>query len=187
MKPMLTLAAGVLALALAGASTSAMAAAAAAPPASKVKGEACMRQQQLACAEANFKGYLKANPNDTRTRALLAITLTDAGKHAESLPVYEQVMAEGEGTYDLFANYAISLDATGKLEESMEWNRKTLELVPQLVDVRGTLARQLVRQGKREEAIALLEEFDAYLKEKGQNPYFTGQIIAIKASMKPKG
>jgi len=103
------------------------------------------------------------------------------------------VLKEGAGTYDLFANYAISLDALGKADESIKWNRKTLELVPNLVDVRGTLAQQLAKQGKHDEAIKLLPEFDAYLKRNGQGPYFTGQIMTIReardaaAKAAPKG
>ena len=52
--------------------------------------------------------------------------------------------------------------------------------MPNLVDVRGALAAQLVRTGQRDEAIALLEEFDAFLKDNGRPPYFTAQIASIR-------
>lgn len=150
------------------------------PPASKADAEDCYRRQDYGCAALNYYGYLQKFPTETSTRAIYAITLTRSGQHAIALPQYERVMKEGAGTYDLFASYAISLDALGKADESIKWNRKTLELVPNLVDVRGTLAQQLVKQGRHDEAIRLLEEFDAYLKRNGQNPYFTGQIMTIR-------
>lgn len=150
------------------------------PPASKTDAEACYRARDYGCAALNYYGYLQKFPTETDTRAIYAITLTKSGQHAIAIPQYERVLKEGAGTYDLFANYAISLDALGKAEESIKWNRKTLDLVPNLVDVRGTLAQQLVKQGKHDEAIKLLQDFDAYLKRNGQGPYFTGQIMTIK-------
>lgn len=149
-------------------------------PASKTDAEACYRQQDYRCAALNYYGYLKLYPTETDNRAIYALTLTKSGQHAIAVPQYAQVLKEGAGTYDLFANYAISLDAVGKADESIKWNRKTLELVPNLVDVRGTLAQQLVKQGKYDEAIKLLQDFDSYLKARGQSPYFTGQIMTIR-------
>lgn len=157
------------------------------PPASKPDAEACYRKQDYGCAALNYYGYLQKFPTETDTRAIYAIALTRSGQHAIALPQYERVMKEGVGTYDLFANYAISLDALGKAEESMTWNRKTLELVPNLVDVRGMLAGQLVKQGKHDEAIKLLQDFDAYLKRNGQKPYFTGQIMTIREAKAKAG
>lgn len=150
------------------------------PPASKEDAEACARRRDYGCAALNYYGYLQKFPTETDTRAVYAIMLTRSGQHAIAIPQYERVLKEGAGAYDLFAAYAESLDALGRADESIKWNRKTLELVPNLVDVRGTLAQQLVKQGKHDEAIKLLEDFDAYLKRNGQGPYFTGQIMTIK-------
>lgn len=149
-------------------------------PASKEDAQDCYRRRDYRCAALNYYGYLRLYPTESDTRAIYAIALTKSGQHRLAIPQYEQVLKEGVGTYDLFANYAISLDALGRTEDSMTWNRKTLALVPNLVDVRGTLAQQLVRQGKHDEAIKLLQEFDAYLKKNGQSPYFAGQIMVIK-------
>lgn len=149
-------------------------------PASKEDAQTCYRARDYRCAALNYYGYLKLYPTESDTRAIYAISLTKSGQHPLAVPQYEQVLREGVGTYDLFANYAISLDALGRTEDSMRWNRKTLELVPNLVDVRGMLAQQLVRQGRHDEAIKLLQDFDAYLKKNGQSPYFQGQIMVIR-------
>lgn len=153
-------------------------------PASKDTAMTCLRDNDLPCAEANLRGYLKQYPNDSESAAVLAITLTKEGKHNESLPFYDRAVKAGQVTYDLFAFYAKSLDATGNLDHAIYYNKKALQIVPSLVDVRGDLARQLVRKGQPDEAVALLKWFDADLKKKGQPPYFTAQIAAIREAAK---
>lgn len=153
-------------------------------PASKDTAMTCLRNNDLPCAEANLRGYVKQYPNDSESTAVLAITLTKEGKHREALPFYVSAVTAGQVTYDLFAFYALSLDATGDLDGAIRYNAKALEIVPGLVDVRGDMARQLVRKGKPADAIALLRWYDSYLKKQGQKPYFTAQIAAIQEGMK---
>jgi tetratricopeptide (TPR) repeat protein len=126
----------------------------------------------------------QAVPQDSESAAVLGITLTRAGKHREALPFYASAVKAGESTYDLFAGYALSLDASGDLANAITYNRKALQIVPQLVDVRGDLARELVQTGKPQEALDLLREFDKELEAKGQPAYFTVQIQDIEARMR---
>lgn len=153
-------------------------------PASKDTAMTCLRDNDLACAEANLRGYLKQYPTDSESTAVLAITLTKAGKHRESLAFYDTAVKAGQVTYDLFAFYAKSLDATGNLDHAIYYNKKSLQIVPSLVDVRGDLARQLVRKGDAAQAVALLKWYDNDLKQKGHPPYFTAQIAAIQEAAK---
>ncbi len=153
-------------------------------PASKDTAMTCLRDNDLPCAEANLRGYLKQYPTDSESTAVLAITLTKAGKHRESLPFYDTAVKAGQVTYDLFAFYARSLDATGNLDHAIYYNKKSLQIVPSLVDVRGDLARQLVRKGDPAQAVALLKWHDNDLKRKGHPPYFTAQIAAIQEAAK---
>ena len=153
-------------------------------PASKDVAMKCLQAGDFACAEANLRGYLKQYPTDSDTTAILAIVLSQAGKHREALPFHARAVEAGEATYDIFAWYARSLDATGDLAGAMTYNRKALQMVPSLVDVRSDLAQQLVRSGKPEEAIALLREYDDDLAGKGHPPYFTVQIAGIEEAMK---
>ena len=88
-------------------------------PASKDTAMTCLRDNDLPCAEANLRGYLKQYPTDSESTAVLAITLTKAGKHRESLPFYDTAVKAGQVTYDLFAFYARSLDATGNLDHAI--------------------------------------------------------------------
>ncbi len=153
-----------------------------APPqrASLEDGDRCFAARDWACAAANYDGYLQTYPEDPTVNARLALARTRSGKHREALPAYQKAEALGVVTYDLYAGYATSLEATSDLEGAIRANEKALEIVPNLVDVRGSLAAQLVRVGRRDEAIALLEEFDAYLRDNGRPPYFTGQISTIR-------
>lgn len=155
--------------------------AAAAPErASLPDGDSCFARRDWNCAAANYNGYLKQYPNDPVVNAKLGISRTRAGNHREALPFYKRAEELGVITYDMYAGYAISLEAAGDLPNAMRANRKALEIVPSLVDVRGALAAQLVRSGQPAEAVKLLEEFDTALKRQGQPPYFTAQIASIK-------
>ena len=156
-----------------------------APPqrASLSDGDQCFADQDWNCAAANYNGYLQTYPDDPAVNAKLAIARTRAGHHREAVPFYRHAESLGVATYDMYAGYAISLEATGDLDGAIRANQRALEAVPSLVDVRGSLAAQLVRRGDPEEAVALLEEFDDYLRETGQNPYFTAQIAGIREQM----
>lgn len=149
-------------------------------PASLSDGDECFASRDWNCAAANYNGYLKAYPNDPMVNAKLGIARTRAGHHREAVPFYKRAEELGVVTYDMYAGYAISLEATGDLDGAIRANRKSLELVPSLVDVRGALAAQLVRKGQPREAVALLEEFDNGLKRQGDQPYFPAQIASIK-------
>lgn len=140
----------------------------------------CLRDRDFNCAEADLRAYMRKYPNDANTGAMLAITLTQDGQHQEALPYYRKAIAEGISTYDLFANYAVSLDTTGQTDEAIKQNYAALKLVPNLVDVRGALADQLVRRGKVQEALNVLESFDQTLQDEGQPAYFASKASQLR-------
>lgn len=143
----------------------------------------CLEARDVECAEADYKAYLAKYPDDPRANGALAIILTQDGRHKAAIPYYRKALSLGEATYDLYANFAVSLENTGQLDEAIKMNRAALELQPSLVDVRGSLANQLVRKGRYQEARTLLESFDESLIERGEPPYFTAQITQIRARM----
>lgn len=134
-------------------------------------------------AEEGLRWLLERDPKNTMTQANLAFALTSQGKDAEALAIYARLVEGGEGTYDLFAFYARSLAAVGRNDEAITWNYRALSLVPQLVDVRGNLAKVLVKQGRGYEALSLLTSFDDELQAKGQKPYFRGQRMSIASAL----
>jgi predicted aspartyl protease len=143
----------------------------------------CIEAHDLACAEADYRAYLAKYPDDARANATLAILLTQDGRHRAAIPYYRKAIAVGVATYDLYANFAVSLEATGQLDEAIKMNQAALALVPSLVDVRGSLASELVRKGRYQEARTLLESYDQLLIERGEPPYFTAQIQQIRLRM----
>jgi tetratricopeptide (TPR) repeat protein len=147
----------------------------------------CQQLRQLDCAEKNWVQYIKMNPTDAHAIASLAIIYSWDEKHALAIVQAEKAIEMGQGTYDLFAAYARSLEKVGRIDESIDWNYKTLAIMPKLVNVRGDLARQLVAKKREYEALALLASFDATLEEKGHGHYFDGQRIAIETTIERQG
>lgn len=180
----LMLAAGLAVLMVAGCKPAPAPQPAAPMPSDIAAGERCYAEGHFGCAAQNFYGYLKLYPDDTHAQAMEALSLTRQGAHKDAVFWYRKAAAGGTGTYDFYAGYAISLEQTGDLDGAIKYNRRALDLVPSLVDVRGDLARQLVKQGKPQEALDLLESFDRHLVKVGEAPYFSGQILAIKDQMK---
>lgn len=133
--------------------------------------KACLSAGDMRCAEADFNAYLQKYPSDASATAIMALTLTQDGRHHEAIRYYERAAKLGVSTYDFYANYAVSLNNEGRLDEAIKMNYAALKIVPSLVDVRGALADQLVRQGKPKDAVALLESFDQTLEDQGHPPY----------------
>jgi clan AA aspartic protease (TIGR02281 family) len=142
-----------------------------------------LRNGDLPGAEADMVAYLGQYPKDAQANALLAITLTQDGHHKEALYYYKVAEGLDVGTYDFYAGYGRSLDAMGDTDGAIRMNQAALKLVPQLVDVRGSLADELVRKGRGPEALDLLESFDRQLEANGHQAYFTGQIERIKTAL----
>ena len=142
----------------------------------------CMRARDYACAEKNWTQYVRLRPSDSNGVANLGIVMNLQGKHEQAVAQFKKAIAMGEGTYDLFAYLARSLEALGRIDEAIDWSYKALAIVPDLVDVRGDLAKMLVAKGRHYEALSLLAAQDAKLESTGGRPYFEGQRIAIESS-----
>jgi clan AA aspartic protease (TIGR02281 family) len=145
--------------------------------------QSCVSDGNLKCAEYNYMGYLKKYPSDAQSTARLALILTQDGQHGEALPYYEQALKLGVQTYDLYAGYAISLNNTGRTEAAIKMNYAALKIAPSLVDVRGALADQLLKQGRPKEALALLDDFDQSLADQGAEPYFQSRVEQLRIQL----
>lgn len=143
----------------------------------------CLRLQNLECAEANWRDYNRLRPGDPVGQANLGFVLNARDKHAEAVEEFKKAIALGEGAYDLFAYHADSLAKLGDSAQAIEWSYKALAAAPNLVDVRGKLAKLLVGANRPYEAMALLQSYDAQLETRGQPSYFSGQRIAIETSI----
>lgn len=130
------------------------------------------------------KKIIEKEKNNSRAYALIAMSYTRNNQHVEAIPYYSRAVELGAATFDFFGHYAISLDAVGDTEAAIKWNRRALEIVPDLVDVTKSLAIQLSRSEKKEEAINLLESFDATQRRLGRSERFKGEIMILKDGLK---
>jgi clan AA aspartic protease (TIGR02281 family) len=149
----------------------------------RARADACERRGELACAQEALAGYLKLRPDDAVAHARLGHVMARRDDDVHAVAEYQRAIDSGEGTYDLFAWYAESLGRVGRTDEAIEWSYRSLSLVPNLVDVRGSLARMLVARGRGYEALSLLESFDADAESRGRGAYFAGQRIAIETAL----
>lgn len=115
------------------------------PPAElKADAQQCMQDNDLACAERRWEEYLDVQPSDSSALATLGIVQSEQGEDKDAVVNLQKAISQGEGTYDLFAAYARSLGRLGKTDEAIDWSYKALAIVPNLVDVRGELAKLLI-------------------------------------------
>jgi len=142
---------------------------------------ACRTAADLACEETNWRTVLRMRPDYARGMANLGWVLNKRDQHAEAVTWFQRAIEQGEGAYDLFAYYADSLARLGRVDEAIEWNYRCLEVLPRAVDVRGTLARQLVQKKRRYEALALLAAFDEVVQTPSGASYFDAQRISIES------
>jgi len=143
----------------------------------------CERDADLPCAQETLEALLKKQPDDVTARAHLGLVMAHRDDDAHAVVEFKRAIDGGEGTYDLFAWYADSLARLGRSDEAIEWSYRSLSLVPNLVDVRGKLARLLVARGRPYEALSLLASYDADAAAKGRRGYFEGQRIAIESAL----
>jgi tetratricopeptide (TPR) repeat protein len=140
----------------------------------------CWKARDLACAEVNWAEVVRQRPTDGRAVANLAMVLNLRDKHEQAVIQFQKAVGMGEGTYDMFAYYADSLEKLGKVDEAIDWSYRALSVYPALVDVRGSLAKLLVQRQRPHEALALLQAYDADSQANGHPPYFGGQRISIE-------
>ncbi len=158
-------------------------------PASAFKSGAikCMQSRHFECAASNWVRYIQMRPTDAHAMASLAIVYHWDDKPEAAIVQAEKAIALGQGAYDLFAAYATSLEKVGRIDEAIDWSYKSLAIVPNLVNVRGDLARLLLMKKREYEALALLTSFDATLEAEGHRQYFDGQRMSIESIIEKQG
>ncbi|MES2019233.1 MAG: aspartyl protease family protein [Pseudomonadota bacterium] len=157
------------------------------PSAFKEAAIKCQGTRHWDCAAKNWVQYSKMRPTDAHAMASLAVIYNWDDKPEAAIVQAEKAIAMGQGTYDLFAAYAESLEKVGRIDEAIDWSYKTLAIMNTLVNVRGDLARLLVMKKREYEALALLASFDATLEAKGHGNYFEGQRISIESTIERQG
>lgn len=155
------------------------------PTNSLADAQTCLHAGDLACAADNLKGYLRLKPEDMHATGLLAIILTQTGKHEEAIPMARKAIAGGVQDAQLYANLGGSLGATGDVDAAIAANRKALELDPNLIDVAMATAGMLNDKGQAAEGVKILEAFDAHQVAGGHPAKFPAMIEVMKQNITP--
>ena len=122
-------------------------------------GASCNTKNDMKCAQAVFKRIIELDNSDHTALANLAISLTRAGKHADSLDFYNRYFSAGHRTTDTMAYYARSLRATGKSVEALDWNYKVMNEYPHFVDVAESIVSLLIEQKEIQKAFDFINFF----------------------------
>lgn len=146
--------------------------------------EKCDRTSNLDCRLHAYKSLVELDPENVIYQANHAFTLTKLNSHEEALPIYEKLIAQGEGTYDLMAFYGTTLEKLGRTEDAMKWFKNALSINPRLMDTTKDLALLLNRMGQPEQAASLMESFvERFPQSAG---YLKGSILSILESNETK-
>lgn len=146
------------------------------------KKDQCLETADRACLQVIYKRLITLAPTDTAFKANYAFLLTESQQHKEALPIYEQIIASGEGTYDLMAYYGRSLDALGETAKAIDWFQNSLSINPNLLDITQQLAVTMVKDKRHYEAASLLDSFISKFPE--SEGTLKGNLISIKSQMK---
>ena len=126
------------------------------------------------------KKVLAKDPNNSKANVFIAFSYMRMSRYEEAVPYFKKALEQGANTYDVYSLYGMTLEALGDSSGAIKWYKQALIIYPALSDVTGKLANLLAKDGKKDEAISLLEKYDATLVQKGKAPIFQGQIMVIK-------
>lgn len=81
-----------------------------------------------------------------------------AGRHAEAVAGYRQLLQADPGQAEVYVNIGIALKAQGQLGEAVACYKQAIQLKPELVEAHYNLANALKDQGRHTEAIESYEQ-----------------------------
>jgi clan AA aspartic protease (TIGR02281 family) len=144
------------------------------------KGMECFRDSDYDCAEVMFNRHLAANPRDGRALGYLARAQRRLEKYPDNVANSEKAFALGEANFELFHAYAESLEQVGRGADAIKWNYRALGISPNAYEAYNALVRQLMTNGKPDEALGLASAYDAALERRGRRKVFAAQRILIE-------
>lgn len=130
---------------------------------------------QVGAMEASRRA-VRLDPFDTDALQAQSVLWRQRGEYDEAALSLKEAIERDPNNYLLYLQLASLKLATGDLDAAVKADRKVLELNPNAVSARSSLARSLARQGKLREA---REEYEALEEEKSatyQDLYDLGRI-----------
>lgn len=141
-------------------------------------GQLLAHSDDLIGAEQALRKAIALEPSVSGFRNDLAGVLLRQGRQEEALAMVRKLVAEGIADQHAHARLGHLLAQFGDLAGAEQAFRNALELYPNLPGFHRELANVLNRQGRREEAIAILSEFIAQGSTDPHSHALLGHLLA---------
>ena len=152
------------------------------------RGLQCLRERDYVCAEFMLTRQLETSPGDRRAIGALAIAQQRQSKYADAIVTAEKAFAMGEGNFELFQAYAVSLENSGRAADATKWWTRALGVAPRSYEAHEALVKLLLEQSKPDEALALAVSYDTAMGRRGRRPVFVAQrLLAEEMLSKQSG
>jgi tetratricopeptide (TPR) repeat protein len=121
-------------------------------------GDLCRQQGDAAGAEAAYRGAVQAKPDFVEAIMVLASLLSEAGRYAEAVPVYEHLVRLDERSYRAHNCVGLARYRSGELDAARRSFERALELNARDVEVLVNLSVLEWSAGRPEQALDRLEQ-----------------------------
>ncbi len=132
--------------------------------------------ERRAEAAASLRGWLADHPDDAANRTLLALMLHQAEERAAAMAEYEKVLAISPDNGAVLNNLAVLYQETGD-PRTIETARKAYELGPQRPEMIDTYGWALVRNGRLQEGLPLLQQAYVMAPQHPEIAYHVGAAL----------
>jgi Tfp pilus assembly protein PilF len=127
-------------------------------------------------ATASLRTWLADHPDDVANRTLLALMLHQAGDRAAATAEYERVLANGPDNAAVMNNLAVLYQEAGD-PRAIETARKAYELGTQRPEMIDTYGWTLVRNGRVQEGLTLLQQAYVMAPQHPEIAYHVGAAL----------
>ena len=131
---------------------------------------------QRAEAVTSLREWMAGHPDDTASRALLAMLLHQEANRAAAIAEYEAVLAAGPENPAVLNNLAVLYQETGD-PRAIDTARKAYELGAQRPEVVDTYGWTLVGAGRLQEGLVLLQQAHVMAPEHPEIAYHVGAAL----------
>ena len=107
-----------------------------------------------------MKSWIENHPGDTSSKVYLADSYMQAENYQEALPLYEDIVKKQPNMVVALNNLAYIYDEKGD-QRGLTTAERAFKLAPQVAGVADTYAWILIKRGKLEQGISILEPFIA--------------------------
>jgi len=132
-------------------------------------------------ATSEWKKAVALNPEDTRARNNLGISLAKTGRLTEAVAQFQKVLAVEPDSADTHNSLGAALAAAGKTDAAIRHYRRALDVNPRNAEALGNLGSILAQRGRVDEAIAHFQRALAI------NPQDASAHTNIAAALAQKG